>query len=149
MPFPEKLARMIELRGISQSRLARETGIAQPKISAMSAGKQRPYMDQAIKLARALDVPLDWLADDDQDELPQPDPDAEDLAFLVRKLGAAEVVRRALLSEAVAQPGGSDPPPLLRQRELPAVLPEPSGPQPRRNDKRPDPADTPTRRGRT
>jgi transcriptional regulator with XRE-family HTH domain len=107
MPFPEKLARLIDLRGVSQSRLARETGIAQPKISAMASGKQRPYMDQAIKLAQGLGVSLDWLADDAQDELPAPDPEREFVAKLVDAIGVGEAKRRLLAPQATLN---ADPP---------------------------------------
>ncbi len=70
MRFAEKLEREIARRGSSQSKLSRETGIHQTAISAMTRNERRPYMDQALQLARALGVPLDYLADDAQDEPP-------------------------------------------------------------------------------
>lgn len=70
MRFSEKLDKLIDLRHTNQSELSRKTGIAQSAISDMTRGERRPYMDQSLLLARALDVPLDYLADDSLDEPP-------------------------------------------------------------------------------
>lgn len=96
MKFAEKLARLVA----NQSELSRMTGVAQSSISAMSAGDRRPYMDQAFKIARALGVPLDYLADDTQDDPPAPPvpmpEDEQTLLEVYRYLGISlpEALRR-------------------------------------------------------
>lgn len=71
MRFAEKLDYLIELCGTNQSKLMRLTGIAQSSISQMTKGGRKPSMEQAFALARALGIPLDYLADDSQDEPPE------------------------------------------------------------------------------
>lgn len=105
MKFSEKLTRLIGQSGKSQSRLGRETGIAQTAISEMTLGKRRPYMDQAFLLARALGVPLDYLADESADEPPRSVTEEESYVLrAVRGLGLGyeEVIRRL----TVAEPAG-------------------------------------------
>lgn len=113
MKFPEKLDKVIADSGKSQSRIARETGISQSAISAMTRGDRRPYMDQALKLARALGVPLDYLADESLDELPAPELTTDDRLILriVRKLeiDADEVIRRLYVAGPVGRPGDKVP----------------------------------------
>jgi transcriptional regulator with XRE-family HTH domain len=90
MKFPEKLVKLIETRETNQSRLSRQTGISQPAISQMTTGNRRPYMDQSLLLARALNVPLDFLADDTREgDPPLPITDEEKaLWLLIRAVGA-------------------------------------------------------------
>lgn len=77
MKFSEKLYNLIQLRGMTQGAVARRAGLAPSAITDMTAGVRRPYMDQALKIAKVLDVPLDYLADDDLDEMPEQLPDDE------------------------------------------------------------------------
>src|SRR6516225_11395635 len=88
MGFSEKLSRLLELRKVSQSELARRTGIAQTTISLMSAAKQRPYLDQAWKIATALGVSLDYLANDlDEDPPAEMSPSECFLYEAIQRLG--------------------------------------------------------------
>jgi transcriptional regulator with XRE-family HTH domain len=101
MTIADKLTRLIT----NQSEVARKTGVAQSAISEASSGKRRLYVDQAMKIARALGVSLDYLADDAQDE-PAPSSitaDEERVLWLVRELGltAGELARRL-----TGEPGG-------------------------------------------
>ena len=94
MEFPEKLEKTIARSGKSQSALARETGVAQSAISAMTRGERRPFMDQAFRIARALGVPLDYLADDTIDEPPIAELSGEErlLLRICRRIGIDEVI---------------------------------------------------------
>ncbi|WP_165253614.1 helix-turn-helix domain-containing protein [Paludisphaera soli] len=63
----EKLRLLVDRkRGTSQSQISRDTGVPQSAISEILSGKQRPFADQLIAIARAADVSLDWLVDDEQ-----------------------------------------------------------------------------------
>jgi|GEM_PF-1390940 len=54
-----------QLRGWSQSRLARESGVSQTYISELEAGKWSPNLSILRKLAIALGVPVAALLDDE------------------------------------------------------------------------------------
>jgi transcriptional regulator with XRE-family HTH domain len=103
MEFSEKLEKMIAEKGITQTALARETGIDQSAISAMTLGKRRPYMDQALLLARALGVPLDYLADDSMDE-PPPTTELGEVAIAILDLVEALDLDKREALRRLAQP---------------------------------------------
>ena len=107
MRFAEKLDYLISLKETNQSRLSRQTGIAQSAISEMTKGKRRAYMDQALRLARALGVPLDYLADDGLDDVPGvPATEQERRVWeVVRAIGPEEAWRR-LVGAPPDQGGG-------------------------------------------
>lgn len=101
MRFHEKLTRLLAQRRISQSELGRRTGLSQSSISLMTVDRQRPYLWQAFRIAQALEVGLDYLADDDQDEpsLPQeltPEEVAVLTAYRASGISSVEAVRGIL-----------------------------------------------------
>jgi DNA-binding XRE family transcriptional regulator len=54
--LPESLAQLRLSRGMSQSQLAKKTGLRQPNISEIEAGKRKPEYATASKIANALGV---------------------------------------------------------------------------------------------
>lgn len=146
MRFPEKLILVIQDSGLSQARISRDAELHPSALSDMTAGKRRPYMDQALKLARALKVPLEYLADDSLDEPPEPQLTDDD-AFVIRAvramgISADEAVRRiyagALKPELVSNGGreerayGStfEPSPGRPDPSLTVITPMPGRPDP-------------------
>lgn len=107
MTFGEKLFQAREDKGMTQTKLSELSGVDRAAIAKMEAGRQRPYVDQGILLARALRVPLDYLADETLEEAPAVN---EDEAFILRtvramKLDADEAVRRLSGVERPNVPG--------------------------------------------
>ena len=65
MRFEEKLRKQMLLRGFNQQRLARESAVSDSEISRILSGKSsNPGLENAFKLAKAVGLPLDFLADD-------------------------------------------------------------------------------------
>lgn len=95
-------------QGIIAADLARQTGIAPPRISRWLNGEGNPTFEQYCRIARALGVTLDAIAGHEK-------PSAisqEELIILglVRDLGIQESRRRLLgISPGVSSPGVSSP----------------------------------------
>lgn len=114
MRFRDKLVRACDKRGWSQADLWREIGKAVSKntVSRWWKGEAEPWDDSAVRLARALRVSLDYLADDELDEEPrtavEPAINPEDRVVLevVHALGLSpdEVIRRLYLEIRPASP---------------------------------------------
>ena len=66
----EKLTRLT--KGKNKAELARRAGLKPTTISDYIAKEYAPRSDIALKMARALEVPVDWLIDDAQDWPPPP-----------------------------------------------------------------------------
>ena len=91
--FSEKLARKILQLGLNGQKLARKSDVSDSEISRIMNGKSLPGLENAIALARAVGVSLDYLADDALDAEPnRPQEVANELEAsilrLVRELGA-------------------------------------------------------------
>ena len=76
MRFAQKLRFLLIRRSKSQISLAALLECDITSIRGYLKGENIPRMDRALQIARALDCPLDWLADDSQgmDEWRQYDP---------------------------------------------------------------------------
>ncbi len=71
--FCEKIRRL--MHGRSRAQLCRDAGLPESMLDSLINKKQRPGVTRAIMLARALEVPVDWLFDDSQ---PWPPPVTDD-----------------------------------------------------------------------
>ncbi len=63
-PLQQKLLTQMVRRGLNGQRLARISQVSDSEISRILAGKSRPGLENAFRLAKAVGVSLDFLADD-------------------------------------------------------------------------------------
>ena len=66
--FPAKLARLRADAEMTQKDLSRASGISVPQIGRYETGLSKPRMTALVKLAKALDVSVEVLQDDDEPE---------------------------------------------------------------------------------
>jgi transcriptional regulator with XRE-family HTH domain len=64
MKLEEKLLNQMVRLGLNGQKLARTSNVSDSEISRILAGKSRPGLENAFRLARAVGVSLDYLADD-------------------------------------------------------------------------------------
>ena len=92
------------LKGMNQQKLARASRVSDSEISRILSGKSsNPGLENALKLARAVGVSLDYLADDSLDEdgpreaapsaAPAPSGIEAEVLDLARELGARQARR--------------------------------------------------------
>lgn len=82
MTFHEKLRRRVQEKIGNKAKAARDAGLPESTISSyLSKHASLPRIDIALKIARAIDVPLEWLADDSKD---WPPPKAEEIPPLMK-----------------------------------------------------------------
>ena len=62
MPIGKRLKRELDKRGLSQGQLALLSGVSRSHISMIIEGKRDATVTVAVKLAKPLDVSLDYLA---------------------------------------------------------------------------------------
>lgn len=94
----EKISRLIKLTGISQNKLAEAVGIRAASFSDLKNGNWNPSAVQALKIARALGVSVDFLLDEGRDDFPSRSILDRERWVLdtVRALGFDEAKRRLL-----------------------------------------------------
>lgn len=71
MRYAEKLYKAMLLKGLNQQKLARLSAVSDSEVSRILAGKSNPSLEYAFRLARALGVSLDYLADDQLEDDPR------------------------------------------------------------------------------
>jgi transcriptional regulator with XRE-family HTH domain len=86
------------LKGLNQQKLAKLSQVSDSEVSRILAGKSQPGLRHAFRLARAVGVSLDYLADDalDTDPLQAPAPansDERELLEIAREIGFRYAVR--------------------------------------------------------
>lgn len=78
----EKIEKHLASKGIRQGELAAMVGVLPARISKWKSGEGEPTARQALRIARALDLPLEYLVDDDADELPEAKDSTEETQIL-------------------------------------------------------------------
>lgn len=111
MKFKEKADKLIEEKGWNQSELARRLNgiVSNSTVNAWFVKGLKPNTDALLKMSQIFDVPMDYLADDQQDLLTPRKMD-EDQAFIARfilEIGTKEAIRR--LTEPSETPPSPDP----------------------------------------
>ena len=85
--FSEKLGQKMLQLGLNGQKLARKSDVSDSEISRIMNGKSLPGLENAIALARAVDVSLDYLADDKVDLDPsRPQESASEMETMVLRL---------------------------------------------------------------
>jgi transcriptional regulator with XRE-family HTH domain len=97
MMLKDKLHMLMARNGLNGQKLARLSQVSDSEISRILQGKSRPGLDNAFRLAKSVNVSLDYLADDSLDaEPPQPadhlSPEERRLVTTAQKIGCSEVL---------------------------------------------------------
>lgn len=66
MTIGEKIKHTRESMGLSQGKLAKQSGLAQSSISYIESGGKKPNIETISILAKALDTPVSYLLDNQQ-----------------------------------------------------------------------------------
>jgi transcriptional regulator with XRE-family HTH domain len=69
MRFIDKAIKLGDGHGF-QAKIARAAGVDPARVTGWKNGEGSPTLEQALKIARLLSVPLDYLADEETDEVP-------------------------------------------------------------------------------
>jgi transcriptional regulator with XRE-family HTH domain len=134
MELKIKLQNLMTRRGLNGQKLARLSQVSDSEISRILQGKSRPGLDNALRLAQAVGVSLDYLADDRLDAEPTEPPDtlsAEERKVLgvIQKMGCSdmltilETVRFLGYEVAMSRLVGAKPVIEIADKEAPDIRP--------------------------
>jgi transcriptional regulator with XRE-family HTH domain len=130
----QKLDELLKLRGIKQAAFERSTLLSENRISKWKNGQGEPSATEALRMARALRVSLEWLIDDESDEPPREELTAGDarLLWAVRALGldAEEALR--LIDRGRAMPAAPKSPGAPQKPEVIQTSKQGEGSSPKR-----------------
>jgi len=95
MKLQDKLQMLMARKNLNGQRLARLSSVSDSEISRILQGKSRPGLDNAFRLAKAVGVSLDFLADDSLDVEPEPpsdklSPEERKIISIAQKIGYPE-----------------------------------------------------------
>lgn len=99
MKAAEKISKAMKARGRFQKAVAEEIGVTDVRFSKWMNGEGRPTLHQYAAICRALMVSLEWLANGEDDDVPDPK-STEDMRVLRMifegsgRIGLEEAVRR-------------------------------------------------------
>jgi transcriptional regulator with XRE-family HTH domain len=98
MTLQQKLLSEMVRRGLNGQKLARISQVSDSEISRILAGKSRPGLENAYRLARAVGVSLDYLADDtlETDPARSSDPlstEEREMLDLAHGIGCSRAIR--------------------------------------------------------
>jgi transcriptional regulator with XRE-family HTH domain len=100
--FYAKLVALMEVRNLVPATLAKVAGVDKQKISRWKTGTL-PAIDDALRVAKTLGVPLDFLADDEMESPPEANAGRTDIETWILEtlaaIGPNEMKRRVLQSE--------------------------------------------------
>jgi len=104
MKLSEKLPILFSLRQLRAADVAVKAGVKPDLISKWQAPKykRRPTVDQMLRLARALDVPMEFLADEQMEKVPDRPEQSKDMDLilgLIKKLGTDRALQRLMATE--------------------------------------------------
>lgn len=80
MTLDKKLARLRKKAGLSQAEVSEEMDVSRQAVTKWETGQSRPSTENLQSLSKLYNVPLEYLLDESEDELPAPapvDPTAE------------------------------------------------------------------------
>jgi transcriptional regulator with XRE-family HTH domain len=97
MKLQDKLQMLMARHNLNGQRLARQSFVSDSEISRILQGKSRPGLDNAFRLAKAVGVSLDFLADDTLDVEPIAPSDKlsseeRKILSIAEKIGPAEIL---------------------------------------------------------
>jgi transcriptional regulator with XRE-family HTH domain len=97
MELKTKLQTLMARKGLNGQKLARLSQVSDSEISRILQGKSRPGLDNALRLARAVGVSLDFLADDEIEVEPSApadplSPEERKILNIVPKVGPPEAL---------------------------------------------------------
>lgn len=92
----EKVELLLKITGSNKTQLAKAIGVQPGRISELKDCKWNPSAIQALRMARALGVSLDFLVDDEQEEIPS-------LSILDQNQWIAETIRTLGFERAKAR----------------------------------------------
>jgi transcriptional regulator with XRE-family HTH domain len=111
MDMVAKIQHLLRDRGLHQAEFEPLAGLPKGRVSKWAGGQGEPTARQALRMARLLNVPLDYLADDDLDEPPPASmTDRERQVWeVVRTIGPDEAWRRLVGAPLPSFEVGGDP----------------------------------------